>query len=228
MSTDTSARSTGARTDVGERTLVGVDVGELPLAAVAPAGSTPAVATTVAGGSEVRGIVRHMERGCQLLASVDDTEASAEVSLVAAAWSRLRPTIVAAARDVVDEVAEHTQPVLVRERLTAERTPLWEHRRNPEIGTWLLPVLTAWIDRLAVERGVPVVAVDPHGTSRRCHECDERGELEGETFRCRSPTCRVGAVDRDVNAALVIADEGRRRLSGASRPTTIDAEGADG
>lgn len=228
MSTDTSAGLAGLRSDIDERTAVGVDVGELPLAAVAPARSTPAVATTVGRGGEVRGIFRDMERGCRLLESVDSTEASAEASLVAGAWSRLRPTIVAAARDVVDEVAEHTRPVLVRERLTAERTPLWEHRRSQEIGTWLLPVLTAWIDRVAVERGVPVVAVDPHGTSRRCHECDERGELEGETFRCRSPTCRVGSVDRDVNAALVIADEGRRRLSEASRPTTIEAEGADG
>ena len=205
-----------------ERTYVGIDVGELPLAAVAPAGSTPAVATTVGRGSEVRGIVRHMERGCQLLASVDGTETSAEVSLVAAAWSRLRPTIADAARDVVDEVAEYTRPVLVRERLTAERTPLWEHRRNPQIGTWLLPVLTAWIDRVAVERSVPVVTVDPHETSRRCHECGERGELEDETFRCQRPTCRVGCVDRDVNAALVIAEKGRSRLSEASQSAEVN------
>ena len=70
------------------------------------------------------------------------------------------------------------------------------------------------LESLALERGVPLVAVPPAYTSRRCSRCGEMGNRKGATFRC--PGCGyLGNADR--NASVNIA----RIASGAGADTGV-------
>lgn len=67
------------------------------------------------------------------------------------------------------------------------------------------------LESLALERGVPLVAVPPAYTSRRCSRCGETGVRKGATFHC--PKCGyLGNADR--NASVNIAKSLRERVNG--------------
>ena len=51
-------------------------------------------------------------------------------------------------------------------------------------------------------RGVPVVFINPKGTSRTCSRCGAKGVIKGRMFVCKK--CGL-MLDRDLNAARNIA-----------------------
>lgn len=208
MSTHKQPRSTLKSVSV-ERTYVGIDVGELPLATVAPAGATPSETVAVGEGGQVRGFWNHLRKTTTRLDEMPGVPTSAEAAVLASDWVRIRACLEGAAGQVLDVVEQQPRPVLVRESFSASPSAAWCHRHSRELGTWLLPTLVEAIDREAAARGVDVIGVDRDFSSQVCHRCLERGRLEAKTFRCRNGACDVGEVDRDENAALVLADRGR-------------------
>ncbi|OYR58638.1 zinc ribbon domain-containing protein [Halorubrum halodurans] len=191
-----------------ERTYVGIDVGEKTLAAVAPAG-TPGEAVEVGAEGRIRGYWNHLRKTTQLLSETPGVPANAEAAVLASEWRRMREHLEEVIDDVLDVVEQHPHPILVREEFNSSPTAAWCHRHSRELGGWLIPTLIEAIDQEAAARGVDVVGVEPDWSSQVCHRCLERGRLERETFRCQNESCGVDYLDRDVNAALVLADRGR-------------------
>ncbi|MHB1915703.1 MAG: RNA-guided endonuclease TnpB family protein [Thermoplasmata archaeon] len=75
------------------------------------------------------------------------------------------------------------------------------------------------LESLALERGVPLVAVPPAYTSRRCSRCGEMGNRKAATFRC--PGCGyLGNADRNasVNIATSLRERGNAGVSNLSPP----------
>ena len=191
-----------------ERTYVGIDVGEKTLATVAPAGAA-GEAVGVGGQGKIIGYWRHLRKTTQLLDETPGVPPNAEAAVLASEWRRIREHLGGVVDNVLDVVEGHPQPILVREEFNVSPSAAWCHRHSRELGTWLLPTLIEAIDQEAAARGVDVVGVEPDHSSRVCHRCLEHGRLERDTFRCRNTSCSVDNLDRDVNAALVLADRGR-------------------
>lgn len=60
---------------------------------------------------------------------------------------------------------------------------------------------------------IPLVRVDPRGSSRECHACRSRapGQRQRRRFACHNPACGV-VMDADINAARVIGQRGAAAL----------------
>ncbi|MFC9993298.1 RNA-guided endonuclease InsQ/TnpB family protein [Nocardia sp. NPDC127526] len=87
-----------------------------------------------------------------------------------------------------------------------ERARLRKPQRTT-LHSWAFAQLGTFIEYKARQRGVPVVFVDPHDTSRMCSACryvDKNNRVSQAKFRCRS--CGVVA-HADVNASHNIAAE---------------------
>jgi len=127
------------------------------------------------------------------------------------------------ARDIVEDWARKTALLLVitaqrmgaavaREDLTGLKERLsqlpYEHRKRT---AWLAyRRLAWWIDWQAMKHGVPVVVVEPRGTSTTCPKCGLRlAEVKPRWMKC--PKCNFEA-DRDVVAVLNI--EKRAQMGG--------------
>lgn len=196
------------RLSVG-RTYVGIDVGETTLATIAPAGASPGDAVAVGDEGRIRGYWNHLRKTTRRLAETPGVSTSAEVAVLVSDWRQIREHLREVVTRVLDVVERHPRPVLVREAFDISASAAWSHRHSRELGAWLIPTLVEAIDREAAARGVDVVGVERWRSSRVCHECLECGQLGRRTFRCRNAACEVGSVDRDENAALVLADRGR-------------------
>lgn len=212
MSSKRPITSTEGRPDtkVG-RTYVGVDAGECPIATVAVEGTTAGDAVAVDDEGTIRGAWRHLWQTTQLLAETPGVSERAEAAVLASDWRRLRSSLKDLVQQTVDLATNYPNPTLAIEDLGRDARPAWVYRHNGEIGTWLLPAYLAMLKDEAAARGVDVVAVDPAGTSQRCHNCGERGGLASSRFQCTNNGCSVNWVDRDANAALTIAYRGRRQ-----------------
>jgi len=130
------------------------------------------------------------------------------------------------ARNIVEDWARKTalaiittaqtlQSAVAREDLTGLKEKFsemsYEHRRR---AVWMsYRKLAWWIDWQAAKRGVPVVVVDPKGTSTTCPRCGGKMEEVGHR-RMRCTACGFEA-DRDVVAVLNIE---RRALSQMGGP----------
>jgi len=115
------------------------------------------------------------------------------------------------------EYAESVEtPVLVLEDLTYIQESMdYGDYMNRRLHGWGFAKLHGQITYKAVERGIPVVTVDPRNTSQECHACGEKGvRPQQATFKCSNDACWIGEYQADINAALNIAD---RYLSGESR-----------
>jgi len=130
------------------------------------------------------------------------------------------------ARNIVVDWARKAAPLIVttalslqaavaREDLTGLRDRLAElsygHRRRV---VWMsYRRLAWWIDWQAAKRGVPVVVVNPRGTSTTCPVCDSKlKEVRPRWMRC--PKCGLEA-DRDVVAVLNVERKALIKMGGA-------------
>ena len=71
----------------------------------------------------------------------------------------------------------------IRKRTTARRGNRYIH------NSWAFYQLRSFIEYKAKEMGIPVIAIDPHNTSRECPEChtiDRKNRPERSLFRCIS------------------------------------------
>ncbi len=75
-------------------------------------------------------------------------------------------------------------------------------RRN--LNTWPFYILFSMIGYKALWNCLPVIAIDPHGTSSKCSVCGKKLAEEGRMVRCM---CGL-YVDRDVNASRNILAKG--------------------
>lgn len=212
MSSKRSITSAESRPDtrVG-RTYIGVDAGECPIATLAVEGTTAGDAVAIDDEGTIRGAWRHLFQTTQQLAETPGVSERAETAVVASDWRRIRSSLENLVQETVDVAANYPNPTLAIEDLTRGPQPAWVYRHNGDLGTWLLPAYLAMLKDEAAARGVDVVAVDPAGTSQRCHNCGERGGLASSRFQCTTSGCSVNSVDRDANAALTIAYRGRRQ-----------------
>ncbi|KOX94222.1 zinc ribbon domain-containing protein [Halorubrum tropicale] len=192
-----------------ERTYVGIDIGEKTLATVAPAGATPDEAVAVGDEGVIRGYWNHLSKTTARLDETPGVPTSAEAAVLASDWPLIRDRLFEVVDRVLDVVESYPRPVLVREALDRRATAAWCYRHSRELGAWLIPALLEAIDSEAAARGVDVIGADPFRSSRVCYRCLSDGYLDRRTFACGNDECDVGIIDRDENAALVLADRGR-------------------
>lgn len=116
-------------------------------------------------------------------------------------------------RQIVDLAAEHEHPVLVFERLDGIRYRARGSKRfNRMMASWAFRELINFVTYKAEREGIPVVFVDPRGTSKTCSKCghDSRANRPDQShFRCVSCGYQANA---DLNAARNIAALGPTAL----------------
>ena len=201
----------GSRPTAG--TAIGLDVGEVTPATLAPATTQPDPThfrrieydreATLARFERLR--VRHDGSADDATeprlpsASATTTPATSEEA------NALRGTVREVARRAIRYVQSFHAPVVVVESLGWPRRPLgWHTIRDLPFRAWLLPAIqTAVIDR-ARAVGVPVVAGGGHSTVQ-CHRCSQRCRMRDRLVRCGTENCPVEGVDRDVSAAVTLS-----------------------
>lgn len=190
-------------------TPIGVDVGTNRLVTVASAENGVADAVAV-DGDPVRDLYAAFTKVTHKL---QRRPHSAEClgDVVARFWPRFRRRFREAATAVLDYARQRPRPVVVLEELPCDRQPLVACRHGrTQPAVWIPPAVQAVVARRCVDAGIPVASVDPHATSRLCHECGQRGELDGTHLVCETSTCPVDEVCRDQSAAVSIAKRGLR------------------
>ncbi|EQD34875.1 transposase, IS605 OrfB family [mine drainage metagenome] len=122
------------------------------------------------------------------------------------------------AHQVVDLAEKHGAAIAIEDLKGLRGAP--GHRKSRR-KTARLPYFKfrSSLESLALERGVPLVAVPPAYTSRRCSRCGEMGKRKEATFRC--PGCGyLGNADRNasVNIAKSLRERGNTGVSNQSPP----------
>lgn len=188
-------------------TPVGVDVGSTRHLFVAAAThDSPGDAVTVEA-PYLSALFAEFQSATHRLGAAPGYDGDCLGDLVARYWPRIRTALEQAADDVVEYVQAHPRAVLAVEDLPQqEPRPLVEAAHGGiRWASWCPPVaLSILVDR-ATAAGLPVVRVDPHETSTRCHACGERGELRKDVLACQSKECPVDEVCRDRSAAVSVA-----------------------
>jgi IS605 OrfB family transposase len=107
-------------------------------------------------------------------------------------------------KEIVQE-AKGTSSAIAVENLNGIRMRTTVRKGNRYIhNSWAFYQLRSFIEYKAKEMGIPVIAVDPHNTSRecpRCHNIDRRNRPERSVFKCVS--CGFGG-EADFIASLNI------------------------
>lgn|GEM_PF-6595341 len=185
---------------------VGVDVGSTRSLFVATSpGAGPDGAIT-ADATYPRALFAEFQSATHRLGAAPAFDPDCLGDLVARYWPRIRTALEEAADDVVAYASARPGALLAVEDLPQRCQPLVEAAHGGlRWASWVPPVALEILVARAVAAGLPVVRVDPHQTSRRCHVCGEVGELDAETIACSSETCPVDEVGRDRSAALSIA-----------------------
>jgi putative transposase len=115
------------------------------------------------------------------------------------------------AHQVVDLAEKHGAAVAIEDLKDLNEDTRSKSNKKGRRKTHRMPYskFRSSLESLALERGVPLVAVPPAYTSRRCSRCGEIGKRKGATFRC--PKCDyLGNADR--NASVNIAKSLRERM----------------
>ena len=137
--------------------------------------------------------------------------------------NRVRPLLHRASKQIIIE-AKHRGSAIIMERLTGIRK-LYQKGNGQgrdyraRMNGWSFAELQRQIEYKARWEGLPVIYVNPSGTSVKCSICGSRMKPEeNRTLKCQS--CGF-TVDRDVNAARNILAAGMRALRfGAVAPAS--------
>jgi len=118
-------------------------------------------------------------------------------------------------KQVVEE-ARRTRSALVLENLRHIRSrSLGTKRFRRMIHAWSFGQLIAFIRYKAKLAGVPVIVVDPRGSSTTCSRCGAKGARDRAEFHCR--VCGLH-LNSDLNAARVLRQRGMSLLAGELSP----------
>lgn len=98
-------------------------------------------------------------------------------------------------REIVELVAGVPGAFIALENLSGIRDrSKYSKRFNRMVSSWSFRQLIQFIEYKAARAGVPVVFVDPRGTSSTCPECGEKGNRPDQAhFRCTSCGYRANA-----------------------------------
>ena len=213
--------------DPENRTPIGVDVGDAALATVCHRDeygtpTSPLIFNDEA--SRVRDLrktyftaVRRLQRrGSERLSTEYTTNL----------WDEIDHVVNCVSREIVEHARTIDDPVLVLEDLTGIQESIDAGAfMNRRLHKWPFAKLHEQIQYKAREVGIPVVTVDPRGTSKQCHECGTEGTRPHQaTFCCTNDDCWVSEYQADLNAAINIAD---RYLAGESQFRTDQKETGD-
>jgi IS605 OrfB family transposase len=132
----------------------------------------------------------------------------------------------------VEYSQQFDDPVIILEDLKNIRDSIdYGTEMNRRLHNWAFRDLQKKIEYKAKEAGIPVVYVNPENTSAKCHNCLHKGAKDSGRFVCQNKRCPVSEYDRDLNAAVNIAQRGAYRLCesgrlGKARHNDIQADGA--
>ncbi len=211
--TPTPAVRDGESSSLPEQTFIGVDLGIVRLATV----STPDNVVYFSG-KEARRKREHfadLRRRYQRHHRTDRVKAQKGKER---RWMRdLNHKI---STSIVEIALRYESPVIVLESLDGIRNRLKASKRfNRMMSSWAFRQLIDFIEYKAARYGIPVVFVDPRGTSRTCPQCGHSSRSNRPTqssFRCVACGYRDNA---DAVAAINIARRGSL-VSGEGRPDT--------
>ena len=113
-------------------------------------------------------------------------------------------------------LAKQHQYAVAREDLTGLVESLRKLPRNHKVALLILSYrrLELWIDWQAEKHGVPVIIIEPRGTSSKCPRCCGKMKENGyRIFKCKA--CGFEA-DRDTVAVLNIEKKALFGMRGAS------------
>jgi len=216
----TATREVASRSESGDPTPVGVDVGDAALATVCHRDEHGTPTEPVIYSDEAS-TVRHLRKtyftATRRLQRRESTRISEEYG--ESLWERIDHILHCVSRRVVERAREVESPVLVLEDLQYIRENLeYGVYMNRRLHGWAFAKLHSQIRYKAEQVGIPVRTVNPRNTSIECHACGEKGIRSTQaTFRCRNDACWVGEYQADINGALNIAD---RYRSGESQSRT--------
>jgi IS605 OrfB family transposase len=131
---------------------------------------------------------------------------------------------------IVEMALQYQHPIIVLERLDGIRNRLKASKRfNRMMASWAFRQLVNFVEYKAARYGIPVVFVDPRGTSRTCPRrghSTRSNRPDQSNFRCVACNYRGNA---DAVAAINIARRGFEAL-GEGRPDTarLSQEGQTG
>lgn len=178
-------------------TKVGVDLGETILYAVAVVSDGDISQVEIESGREFRHHRERLDKKRQELMTKDDLRGLKKVRNERERYTdQVTHT---ASRTIVELAESHAPATIVLEDLTHYRETATE-----PIHDWPFAKLQEQICYKATERSLPVVFVDPVGTSITCRQCDHTSSenRNGTEFSCTQCGYEVHA---DVNAAINIA-----------------------
>lgn len=104
-----------------------------------------------------------------------------------------------AAKQIVEYAKHFPKPVIVLEDLCNLKAKGKSKKQRYLLAMWARKRLQQYITYKATWDSIPVVYVNPIGTSQKCRRCGAKGERRGVTFRCR--LCRK-VFDADANASI--------------------------
>lgn len=203
----------------GERTFIGVDLGIVRLATVA----TPDTVKFFNGRS-----IRHrrehfadVRRRYQRHGRIDKVKATRGKER---RWMKdINHKI---SRQLVDLANEYDNPVIVFERLDGIRYRTRGSKRfNRMMSSWAFRQLIDFVQYKCEREGIPVIFVDPRGTSKTCNKCGHSTRAnrpDQGTFRCVACGFEANA---DYNAARNIAALGPSALEQGPPDTAPDNAG---
>ena len=116
--------------------------------------------------------------------------------------NKIRDILHKSSKRIVEFALTHNAGIKL-ELLTGIRKRTKTHSRfNYFLNSWSFSALKNMIEYKAKLRGITVVFIDPHYTSKTCSRCGHKGNRQGKEFKCLY--CKHVA-HADVNAAFNIA-----------------------
>ncbi|MFP4050952.1 MAG: transposase [Thermoplasmata archaeon] len=97
---------------------------------------------------------------------------------------------------------------------------------NERLHSWAFRKLQEQIEFKAIDKGIPVVYINPKNTSKRCHRCGEKGFRKDNLFRCTNKECEITEYHADLSASVSIAKRGRESLLKKKEDDDLTTHGA--
>ncbi len=142
-------------------------------------------------------------------------------------WNRIDDIINKTTKQVVDYADQFDDPVIVMEDLKHIREEMdYGEYMNDRLHSWAFRKLQEQIEFKAIDKGIPVVYINPKNTSKRCHRCGQKGVRKGNLFRCTNDECEVTEYHADLSASVSIAKRGRESLLKKKEDDDLTTHGA--